>query len=462
MRLGQYLLVTRIILLIGLIWALPLVLGGVTNVGMAILFAVAPLIVLLSLLERDTGGASPSPDDVATSSDTDFSTGFFVIWIVVSVCILIDPLFDWLALRTPSALASQTNYSLVHSSVAHSISYFGFFSAFWGIAWVVHRLNTRSVAIVLAAIVAMGLFQAMYGLVSFASQADTILGWWPRSEAETATGSFYNSNHFAGYIEITLPVLLGSAFALQQKLDQKYRSLLIIATVVCLIILVIAIIASRSRLGLVGLLAGLVVYSLLIRNKDYQGSRQKLLVLTGIFLTLAAALWFGMSSVVDEWLVLFQRGNARLDIWQSTFNFPFTWWLTGIGPGRFSDFYPLVQPAAMDIRYVYLHNDALQFVLELGLVRAAIIVATGGYLIVRQFKLGHSPLKVAALAAIVAIVVHSLGDFNLQVAGVAVAFWVAVGVLLNTNLALAEPQVRHTRRRRRRRSSSAANQPQPA
>ncbi len=45
-----------------------------------------------------------------------------------------------------------------------------------------------------------------------------------------------------------------------------------------------------------------------------------------------------------------------------------------------------------------------------------------------------SLVQYGSLCGIIAIAFHSLGDFNLQIPGVAVTFWVAVGLLMNPNV----------------------------
>ncbi|MCP3953366.1 MAG: hypothetical protein GY697_14285 [Desulfobacterales bacterium] len=84
--------------------------------------------------------------------------------------------------------------------------------------------------------------------------------------------------------------------------------------------------------------------------------------------------------------------------------------------------------------YYEAHNDYLEFIFDFGLIGSGLIVAA----LVIWFKhiqvKGWSLIQYGALGGIVAIAIHSLGDFNLQIPGVAVTFWVAVGLLMNPNI----------------------------
>src|SRR5438093_907950 len=87
------------------------------------------------------------------------------------------------------------------------------FAAFWLALLVTIDLAAvgpahRTVATVL---VASGGFQAIYGLAEYFSDHQHIFGYAKKYYTDVATGTFINRNHFAGYLELTIPLAIALA-----------------------------------------------------------------------------------------------------------------------------------------------------------------------------------------------------------------------------------------------------------
>jgi len=104
--------------------------------------------------------------------------------------------------------------------------------------------------------------------------------------------------------------------------------------------------------------------------------------------------------------------------------------LIGTGPGTFATVYTQYQPPGLYYRRFYAHNDYLHFISEVGLPLPIVMV----WMIIALYRKGFKKLKnpsrlvrgstLGALAGITAILVHSFGDFNLNIPANAILFTV--------------------------------------
>ena len=107
----------------------------------------------------------------------------------------------------------------------------------------------------------------------------------------------------------------------------------------------------------------------------------------------------------------------------------------GIGPGNFATIFTQYQPPGFASRSFYAHNDYLHFTSEVGLPLIAIIV----WMIIALYRKGFRKLKnpsrlvrgitLGAMSGITAILVHSIGDFNLHIPANAFLFTVLAGLV---------------------------------
>ena len=110
----------------------------------------------------------------------------------------------------------------------------------------------------------------------------------------------------------------------------------------------------------------------------------------------------------------------------------------GTGPGSFATLFPAWQPPGIMARFFYAHNDYLQYIAELGLAVAAIIL---WIIVVLTRKIIHRlshpsrqiwGISLGAGIGILAMILHSFVDFNLHIPANAVVFAALLGLLLTT------------------------------
>jgi len=128
--------------------------------------------------------------------------------------------------------------------------------------------------------------------------------------------------------------------------------------------------------------------------------------------------------------------NGRTIIWQGTLAMFQDYSIIGTGPGTFATVFPQYQPAGTTARFYQVHNDYLHFLVELGLFSVPLFC----WILFSLCRTASRKLKsssrqtwgitLGALTGIVAILVHSLVDFNLHIPANAILFTVLVGLIV--------------------------------
>jgi len=127
--------------------------------------------------------------------------------------------------------------------------------------------------------------------------------------------------------------------------------------------------------------------------------------------------------------------GGRLIVYQNTLQMIKDRPILGTGLGTFIYAYPKYRPPRFRIFMNAVHNDYLQYGQEMG------IFGLGSFalLLVLFFKKNLSLLKnlkdkylqsltLGFLVSIIAIAIHSLGDFNLQIPANALLFWIILAL----------------------------------
>ena len=283
----------------------------------------------------------------------------------------------------------------------------------------------------------LGVFEAGLGVIQYFWAPGWIFGL--HNTHYRISGTLVNRNHFAGLLEMLVPVSIGGAYySFLTKANKDRAPLYLVATV----LMVAAILLSLSRMGIVSLAISLLMMSALVIGR--YGKRRGSLY-GGIFaLALVLALaWPGIDDILSEFEKVrgqedISLGDGRattfMDALQMIRDNPF-----GMGPGQFQDRFRQYQRFNMRYRWDHAHNDYLEFMAELGI---PVVVAVLGFLIgafvfmVRKFERSRSPgIRGALLACIgtmTAIAIHSFADFNLQIPSNAVLFASLVGFGVGT------------------------------
>ena len=298
-------------------------------------------------------------------------------------------------------------------------------------------LNTRDrVKTAIWTVVLAAGFQALYGSLMVMSGLE--YGFFSKKWAylQKATGTFVNRNHLAGYLEMSLALGIGFLLAsstrysgnLQQRLRQFIEMLLSPKVIMrlTLAIMVIGLVMTRSRMGNTAFFASLMITGglalLLMRNK----SKSTTILLTSLLLIDVAIVgtFFGVEKVADRLQNSSIEKESRDEVSRDAFNMWLENPILGTGAGSFKYTYPShkSEDVTSTSLYDYAHNDYLEFLAEFGiLVYLALVAAVliSLYWAIQAMRLRRNSLQqgmgFAATMGIIAILIHSSVDFNLQI-----------------------------------------------
>ena len=313
-------------------------------------------------------------------------------------------------------------------------------------------LNRRNrIAAAAYTLIISGFAQAMYGGLMALTASE------PNA---TAHGSYVNRNHFAGYLEmclsIGLGVLVGSLTGEASRTwKQFFRN--IIAWVLspkmrlrlALAVMVIALVLSRSRMGNSAFFISMLVTGgiALVLSKRAPRSMVILIATLVVIDIFIVGAYFGVQKVVDrieQTQMESERGEVvlSLDVWK---DYP----VFGSGLGTFRVVFPHYRGPDLVGFYTHAHNDYIEFACETGIVGLALlglIVLMSFIAALRaQYERGDPLLRgisFGSMMGIIALMIHSTVDFNLQIPANALTFML---LLAFAWISLYHDRRRHTR-----------------
>jgi O-antigen ligase len=231
-----------------------------------------------------------------------------------------------------------------------------------------------------------------------------------------AHGTWVNRNHFAGFLEMGLMLAVGIGIEPQRTRRTQRRAIAMVAAAVILA----GIIHSLSRMGFTAALFGLAVGAMALAGKRARlwAAVAAAVAVAGLFVYLPPdrlVARFAELAATEE-----ISADQRVEIWRETLGLIRAYPVFGCGLGGYEGAFLKYKRVAPMNTVDYAHNDYLQGQAELGAAGMALclVLAAGVFR-----KAGSKPAVAAALAA---IALHSLVDFNLYIpANAMTAAWVA-------------------------------------
>jgi O-antigen ligase len=269
-----------------------------------------------------------------------------------------------------------------------------------------------------------------------------------------ASGTYINPDHFAGFLELVLPLPL--AFLLAGRIGVITRVVLAYATLTILAGLAV----TLSRGGWVAAAAGVLMllgFLLCHRNHSLRAFLVLVLLLgvggffTAHFLSHSVGFMRRVAKPDDNGPKVLDA-SSRLQMWGATVHMwqDHPWW--GVGPGHFDHRFREYRPEGFQEDPEHAHDDYLELFADWGLAGGIIVLGGIGIFIfglvktwphVRReendFGSGMSSryaFFLGAVSGLFALAVHSLVDFNLHVPANALAGVTLLG-LVASNLRFA-------------------------
>ena len=274
--------------------------------------------------------------------------------------------------------------------------------------------------------------QAIWALLALRVFGDIALFGEKTSYFGSATGTFVNRNSLATFLGFGL--LLGAGL-LSRKLGAPNMRLsrvpniferigalgLIILIAMALILL--ALVATQSRLGLFAGLVSLWITSLLLLHQNERLSKG--IVMTSCFIALlfaAGVIALGQGGLSDRLIFVQDNADERLRIYSQTLDMIWHRPLLGFGFDAFGPAFEGFRTSELGnpVYYDLAHNSYLALWAEQGFIIGSIpplLLLIAGWKIVAGLKSdsGFPVAKTVALGALILGAIHSLGDFSLEI-----------------------------------------------
>jgi len=260
-------------------------------------------------------------------------------------------------------------------------------------------------------------------------------------------GPYVNHNHYAGLMEMLVPVPL--VLALTRLASSKIRA----AAATAAAVMAATIFLSGSRGGMMAVIVELLILAVLLVQQK-RGLRTAIGI--GLFLVLLTGLlvWIGGGELSQRIATVSSShseiaGDLRSSINRDGLKMFLEKPVLGWGLGTFPVVYPQFRTFYTNFFINEAHNDYLQLLVEMGLLGFGTMIWFVATLYSRAFKkVGKwtndisGAVTLACVLGVSGLLVHSAVDFNLQIPANAAFFYVWCTV------AAAEPFAQATRKRR--------------
>jgi len=423
-------------LLLALISFLPLPFGGnrpwAVNLIEVIIFLLAAYTITLALL--------PKYLVTPITSTASIILGLFSLTIFYQLFQIVPLPSEFVALISPNKYSHMLDSAIISEYMSISFGQMeGLFAlikniAFIAVFYICYQLiNTLNrLRVFLAVVVAVGLFQALYGIIDMYAIQHGFLGREFNHSALSVSGSFINRNHFSAFIIFSLGACLALYF-LPHKTPKitmspllNYKNHLKVYSVIFLT----ALLYSQSRgaelavvvSGVIGI--GLYLYT---RNQKWK----KLFYLLVTFLPFIFFICFmGFEGWLDRFGLIDSHANQRFLIWETSLALYYDYWLTGVGSGNFQYLYPMYQSIDSEQFVDHAHNDYLELLVEQGVIGFVLLSIALAYSFREIFKRvisrRHKPtsrLRIILLITLIAILLHSFVEFVFQIPVISIYFF---------------------------------------
>lgn len=316
-----------------------------------------------------------------------------------------------------------------------------------------HIKSRKEVRIFVHVMILCAVAQSFYGIAEVFGGTERVLGVKKMAYIGSATGTYLNRNHFAGFLEMVFPLSVGymlakaNFFSMKRGMTLKEKVLWFsqerlqkcVVYGAGAIVIGMGIFFSRSRTGIFIFLV--TVFLMMIglsatgrRKKGRKGSRRERrfvkVIRTVSLVVLFAVVVIGARPIIERFSWEELAGEVRPAFFQNTAEMIGNYPIFGTGLGTYMHAYAMYEKKSLGGRVVdHAHNDYLELLAESGVVAAMSLILFGfgsvGYLFVKWMKRRDYVVRgvvLGCMAGVVAILIHSFTDFNLHIPANAVYF----------------------------------------
>lgn len=393
------------------------------------------------------------------------AAGLGAIGLAIGLQLIAVP-YEWLASLSPGVDRFLRQYQIAyHPSAVHPLSidpgatavtlvlYVAFALFLIGLSRGIRRVGLDWFA---TQLMGLGVGLAVVGVVqkAFAVPDDPMVyGFWKPRQGGNPFGPFVNRNHFAGWMVMALPVVIGYACGVFQTSRRPRRTgwrdvLHWMATVDAnrFTLLAVAVLVMGTSLVLTGSRSGVASFGVALAVLAYFALRRVHIgrarwVLVGSFLLLLAGSlgWAGVDRTVDRFGRAPAELEGRFSAWRDTERIIQDFPIFGTGVGTYAQAMLLYQTRGRDVMYAEAHNDYIQLAAEGGLIVGIPVLFTFGIIALTVWRRLRQDgddamtgwIRAGSLAGLAGIAAQSVVEFSLQMPGNAVMFAVLLALAVH-------------------------------
>ncbi|GBE02737.1 O-Antigen ligase [bacterium BMS3Bbin06] len=276
--------------------------------------------------------------------------------------------------------------------------------------------------------------------------------YWVRelTQGGAPYGPYVNRNHYAGLMEMLFPLIVGMFLyykpvvtytTFREKIAEVFnqpRTNIYILLGFSSVLIATSIFLSLSRGGIISLSLSMVFFGLLLIGNGRMRKRGVVMLLV-FFVVLITVGWFGWEPIFERFEKIRtpegQFSEQRLVIWRDSAGIIKDFFLTGSGFGSFVDIYPSYRTLSGGGIADHAHNDYIELLTSGGIVSFLLFfwfvlgVLCTSFRRFRKRRDWYSRyLFMGAVSGVVAILIHSLSDFNLQIGANGLYFFFLMGL----------------------------------
>lgn len=330
-------------------------------------------------------------------------------------------------------------------SASPSATWQAFFSMFVPIAvfMATQMTNYAERARLAMLLMTMAFLSMILGLMQLAGGPQSPLRFYSITNSDSAVGFFANRNHFGALLYCALPfafswLMHGSERRGHdgRRRDATYLKIwapLLSISIVIILILGVAISASRASIGLVFLTTVILLLFLVIRRKDEIQSKRLLYGLFAIGIAIVIAAYYTLDSLAGRFTardIYWSRAEFATVTWDAIKAFfPF-----GSGAGTFEPVYQMFETmsTARDLIVNHAHNDYLEWILEAGVFSIILMIMGFAWLVMMAWRVtfwtkssvSSRNLDIIRAASLVPflLLLHSAVDYPLRTSALSAIF----------------------------------------
>lgn len=300
--------------------------------------------------------------------------------------------------------------------------------------------------LLLLTLVFSGVFQACYGAVMTLSGLEYSFFLEKDAYRGMATGTFVNRNHLAGYLVLTLACGVGLMIAGfkrgQFRNIKDFMRSFIVAIIsgkgalrIGLVIMVIGLVLTRSRMGNSSFGIGLAVAGTIILLMSSVSKKTIGVFIASIFIidALIISSFFDLNKLAERLETTTAQTENRDEIFRLSLPLVKDNLAFGTGAGTFYTAYPEYRDASAGGGfYMHAHNDYVEFLSERGFIGVLPLLfffwvcLQQAIHLLKSRSMRKKAMAFTMLMSMIAIVMHSTVDFNLQMPAYAltlIAIW---------------------------------------